>query len=129
MRRRVIAIAVAIAAVCTVVGTASATMEGHEVSQVDLYAACPLTPDIFGGVNYPNTELEPWLTRNPVNADNFSGAFQQDRWDDGGAKGLVASWSFNDGLTWGDTALPFSKCALPYYNGTPCPPTAGVASP
>src|SRR5918912_3015686 len=112
MRRRVIAIAVAIAAVCTVVGTASATMEGHEVSQVDLYAACPLTPDIFGGVNYPNTEPEPWVARNPANPDNFIGAFQQDRWSDGGARGLESAYSFNDGHTWTNVALPFSKCAI-----------------
>src|SRR5438105_3926748 len=86
---------------------------------------------IYGGVaiNHPNTELEPWVARNPLNPDNQTGAFQQDRWSDGGAKGLVASWSFNDGLKWGVTALPFSKCALPYYGGAPCPPTQGVASP
>ena len=128
--KRLFRVAVALAAAgLAVAGAAYATMEGHQVSVSNPYAACPLTPDIFGGVNYPDTELEPWVTRNPANADNFSGAFQQDRWSDGGAKGLVAGWSFNDGLKWGVTALPFSKCALPYYGGAPCATTQGVASP
>jgi hypothetical protein len=129
MKRVFLAAAALLVVALAVVGGAFATMEGHQVSVVNPYAACPITPDIFGGVNYPDTELEPWVARNPASPDNLIGSFQQDRWSDGGAKGLVGSWSFNDGLKWGDTALPFSKCALPYYATTPCPPTAGVASP
>ena len=30
--------------------------------------------DIFGGVNYPNTEPEPWLARNPANPAHASSA-------------------------------------------------------
>jgi hypothetical protein len=122
--------ATAAAAAATLVGAggALATMEGHQVSVVNPFAACPLTPDIFGGVNYPNTELEPWVARNPANPDNMIGGFQQDRWSDGGAKGLVAAYSFNDGLKWDNVALPFSKCAIPAYGPAPCP-TNGVGSP
>ena len=110
--------------------TGAATMEGHQVSVLDPYAACiGVGADPFGGVNYPDSELEPWVARNPADPNNMIGAFQQDRWSDGGARGLVAGWSFNDGLKWGVTALPFSKCALPYYGGTPCPTTAGIGSP
>jgi hypothetical protein len=61
------------------------------------------------------------VAKNPANEDNFIGGHQQDRWSDGGAKGLVASWSFNDGYTWGDTPLPFSKCAAPFYGGAVLP--------
>jgi hypothetical protein len=122
--------AVAVAAVAlAVAGGAYATMEGHEVSTVDPYALCPITPDIFGGVNYPNTEPEPWVARNPADDDNLIGSFQQDRWSSGGARGLTASWTFNDGANWDVTALPFSKCALPYYAGVPCEQPQGVASP
>src|SRR5256886_8605611 len=130
--KRLFRVAVALAAVgLAVAGGAYGTMEGHQVSVSNPYAACPLTPDIFGGVNYPDTELEPWVTRNPANADNFSGTFQQDRWSDGGAKGLVAGWSFNDGLKWGVTALPFSKCAASTYGAAPCPiqPASATAAP
>ena len=43
-------------------------------------------------VNYPNTELEPFMAVNPVN-EHIIGVYQQDRWSDGGAHGLVASRS------------------------------------
>jgi hypothetical protein len=108
---------------------ALATMEGHEASVVDPFLACPLTPDVFGGVNYPNTEPEVWLAHNPANVDNYIGTFQQDRWSDGGARGLVAGYSFNDGHLWNDVALPFSKCAIPYYSAAPCPISVGSPVP
>lgn len=101
----------------------SATMEGHEVSVVDPFASCVgigAGPQ-FGAENYPNTEPEPWAAKNLANPDNLIGAFQQDRWNDGGDKGLVAGYSFDDGHTWGDTPLPFSLCAAPFYGGNVLP--------
>jgi len=85
--------------VCTLAAAGAATNQGHEASPAgDPFAACSIGQDVFGGVNYADTELEPWLARNLANPDNMIGSYQQDRWDDGGAKGLVASWSFKDGL-------------------------------
>ncbi|HEX6348310.1 MAG TPA: sialidase family protein [Candidatus Dormibacteraeota bacterium] len=75
----------------------------------------------FGAENYPNTEPEVWEAKNPANPNNFIGALQQDRWNDGGDKGLTASWSFDNGYHWGETALPFSLCAGPYYGGNVLP--------
>src|SRR5258708_37349870 len=40
--------------------------------------------------NYRNSEVEPSLAVNPVKAANLIGAWQQDRWSDGGAHGLTA---------------------------------------
>ena len=102
---------------------AFATLEGHEASPGDPYANCVgvgAGPQ-FGAENYPNTEPEVWLAKNPANPNNFVGTMQQDRWNDGGAKGLTASWSFNDGLHWGETPLPFSLCAAPFYGGAVLP--------
>jgi hypothetical protein len=102
---------------------AFATLEGHEASPGDPFANCigvGAGPQ-FGAENYPNTEPEVWLAKNPSNPNNFIGAIQQDRWNDGGAKGLVAPWSFNDGYHWGETPLPFSECAAPYYGGNVLP--------
>ena len=42
---------------------------------------------------YPNSEIEPRSTINPTNAMNIVAEYQQDRWSDGGARGLVASVS------------------------------------
>ncbi len=102
---------------------AFATLEGHEASPGDPYAHCVgigAGPQ-FGAENYPNTEPEVWVAKNPANPNNFIGAIQQDRWNDGGDKGLVAPWSFDDGYHWGETALPFSLCANQYYGGTALP--------
>ncbi|MGF6545721.1 sialidase family protein [Paraburkholderia youngii] len=83
------------------------------VSGPSPYAACSIAGQ--PGTNYLNAEVEPWLAVNPTNPRNLIGAWQQDRWSDGGAHGLVAGFSFDGGATWGKAPLPFSACAV----GTP----------
>lgn len=63
------------------------------------------------GTVYTNSEIEPWVAVNPANLSNVIGAWQQDRWDNGGARGLVSAASFDGGVTWIRTAMPFSACA------------------
>ncbi len=63
------------------------------------------------GTVYVNAEVEPWVAINPANPSNVIGAWQQDRWSNGGAHGLVAGYSFDGGHTWAQTNLPFSACA------------------
>jgi len=63
------------------------------------------------GVVYDNTEVEPFVAVNPTNPNNIIGAYQQDRWSDGGARGLVASYSTDGGTTWARSFAGFSKCA------------------
>jgi hypothetical protein len=86
-----------------------------KVSKGDPFAACRVGGNIFGAVNYQSAEVEPWIAANPANAGNLIGTWQQDRWSDGGAKGQVASWSFDGGKTWGQTPQPFTTCAQPFY--------------
>ncbi len=73
------------------------------------YANC--TAGAGTGTVYVNAEVEPYVAINPANALNIVGAWQQDRWNNGGAHGLVAGYSFDGGQTWGETPLPFSACA------------------
>ena len=47
--------------------------------------------------NFANTEVEPWVDVNPTNPDNIVATWQQDRWSDGGSRGLVAGVSTNGG--------------------------------
>ena len=54
----------------------------------------------LGSTLYMNAEPEMRSAINPTNANNIVGAYQQDRWDDGGARGLVSSWSNDGGATW-----------------------------
>lgn len=64
-----------------------------------------------GSVNYPNAEVEPWVAVNPKDPGNIIGAWQQDRWSDGGSHGLVAGYTTNGGASWHEVAQPFTKCA------------------
>jgi hypothetical protein len=75
------------------------------------FSACTPLP-AAGGTNYLNTEVEPWLAANPANPSNLIAVYQQDRWSNGGARGLVAASSSNGGATWSSPlALPFDVCA------------------
>jgi hypothetical protein len=74
------------------------------------FAACTIggTPD---SVNYVNAEVEPWVAVNPANSNNRIGVYQQDRWNDGGAHGLVAAVSHDGGATWAHSWAHFSLCS------------------
>jgi len=62
-------------------------------------------------VLYQNAEVEPSVAVNPTNPDNIVGFWQQDRWSDGGAHGLLAGVSMDGGQTWSHSAPKFSRCA------------------
>src|SRR5437867_3593818 len=66
--------------------------------------------DIAGrGVNYPGSEVEPQIAVNPRDPANLIATWQQDRWSNGGAKGVVTGVSFDAGHSWARTLVPFSK--------------------
>ena len=46
------------------------------------------------GVNYPKTKIEPWVDDNPKNQRNLIAGWQQDRWSNGGSRGIPAGVSF-----------------------------------
>ena len=52
------------------------------------------------GTNYVNAEVEPYVAVNPANPTNYIGVWQQDRWSNGGAHGLMSAASFDGGATW-----------------------------
>ena len=80
------------------------------VSGPSPYASCTIG-DTSSSTNSVNAEVEPYVAVNPTNHSNIIGVWQQDRWNDGGAHGLVAGFSTDGGLTWSETPLPFSACA------------------
>jgi hypothetical protein len=90
------------------VGLAAATTL-VTVSGPSPYATCP--NDGQTGTNYVNAEVEPYVAVNPTNTGNIIGVWQQDRWSNGGAHGLVAGFSFDGGASWDETTLPFNACA------------------
>jgi hypothetical protein len=71
------------------------------------------------GTVFTNAEVEPWADVNLANDDNVVGAWQQDRWSNGGANGNLSAYSTDGGQSWttppvsaaSDTGQPkFSRC-------------------
>lgn len=81
----------------------------------DPFAACtaddPATQQTFSTL-YPSAEPEPRADVNPTNALNIAGAYHEDRWDNGGDRGLVSSATHNGGVTWNRIVVPgITKCS------------------
>lgn len=78
-------------------------------------ASSPFAPDCGGpsggGTLFVNAEVEPSMAVNPLNPSNLIGAWQQDRWSNGGAQGLVTGASGDGGQTWMLQSVPFSRCS------------------
>src|SRR5438105_5414537 len=89
-------------------GLALAASGPVDVSGLSPFAACTVGGP---GTNYPNSEVEPFVAVNPANPSNIVGVFQQDRWSNGGAHGLVASTSHDGGKTWSESFAHFSNCS------------------
>ncbi|MGH8829080.1 MAG: sialidase family protein, partial [Jiangellaceae bacterium] len=58
------------------------------------------------GTVFLNSEVEPWIDVNPTDPDNVVGIWQQDRWSNGGARGLVTGVSEDGGATWQEVVIP-----------------------
>jgi hypothetical protein len=101
-------VTMAAASVLLLTTTGSVSAATDRVSGPSPFSTCTLGGP---GTNYPNAEVEPSVSVNPTNARNVVGLWQQDRWSNGGSRGLVAGFSFNGGTTWAETPLPFSACA------------------
>ena len=83
-------------------------------SQVRITARSPLAAncDLSSGtgIMFPGAEVEPQIAVDPQDASHLIGVWQQDRWSDGGARGLRTGYSFDGGLTWSLTQAPFTRC-------------------
>ena len=75
--------------------------------------------------NYLGSEVEPMVAVDPTNPSHLVGAWQQDRWLDGGAHGLVAGYSFDGGATWKRTPIPAPRARSRLKPSGPWPPRSG----
>jgi hypothetical protein len=118
--RRTFLVAAA-AALAAALGAPSAGAAPLTVSPGALVSTpSPFTPGCGGDAegsfpgtnyNYLNSEVEPWLAIRPNNHNDVAGMWQQDRWSDGGAHGLVAAVSHDGGASFAYSAPHFSVCA------------------
>jgi hypothetical protein len=84
-------------------------------SGADLFAGCTTGADPDAdppSAVYNGTAVEPYVASDPSTPLNLIGVYQQDRWTDGGAKGLAAVHSADGGATWSAAnSAEFSQCA------------------
>jgi hypothetical protein len=77
---------------------------------IQLSGATPFTNphDIIGqsGTVFLNSGVEPDFAVDPTNPHHIVGIWQQDRWSNGGARGIMTAVTFDGGLTWRETPLP-----------------------
>ena len=86
---------------------APVALEDRVVSGLSPFAAgCGGT----GGTSYVNAEVEPYLAVNPRDPNHLIASWQQDRWSNGSARGLLAGVSLDGGTTWTHSQAPFSHC-------------------
>jgi hypothetical protein len=102
--RQVVALAAATALLA--VGTAVATVDptvrvsptASPFGGTPTGAACQGATQT--GTNYPGAEVEPFVDVNLANDDNLVGAWQQDRWSNGGSTGQMSAYSTDGGQNW-----------------------------
>jgi hypothetical protein len=87
-----------------------------QVSGASPIAACDGDDGNVGGTNFLDSEVEPWLSVDPSNPNVLIGAWQQDRWSNGGSEGLVTATSTNGGASWSVNSLTKSSICT---GGTP----------
>src|SRR6266852_4921690 len=105
MHKKTLLVQVVVALIVMATMATSASASAFTVAPLKLASGpSPFASCTIGGpgTNYVNAEVEPWVDINPTNSSNLVGVFQQDRWSNGGAHGLVATFSSDGGATWGE---------------------------
>jgi len=108
MRRSVLLAVIAILAIVPVV--AAGTLVATTPIAVSATAASPfgattctnedLAAQQAHSTVFLNSEVEPWVASDPGSLGRLVGAYQQDRWNDGGSRGIVSAISSDGGATW-----------------------------
>jgi len=115
MRSRTGIASFALAVALSLVTAAPSTAGAFTVSPLTVlsgpspFADCSIAGQT--GTNFLNSEVEPWVEVNPTNPNNVIAVWQQDRWSNGGARGLVTAVTHDGGATWSTTFAHFSTCS------------------
>ena len=79
----------------------------------------PFSPFCQGmqvGTDYLNAAVEPSVAVDPTNPQHLIGVWQQNRWSNGAADGILTAVSTDAGVTWTNTSAAFSKCTGGTFN-------------
>lgn len=102
----------AVIRLAVVAALAFATAAAGRAAWTTISAHSPYSGCAAAGLDglFADAEVEPSLAADPRNPRRLVASYQQDRFTNGGARGLVAATS-GDGRTWVRSALPFGACA------------------
>jgi hypothetical protein len=82
-----------------------------KVSSASSLTGCPFGASDDFAAAYDGAEVEPQVAVNPINPNEITGVSQQDRWPDGGARGLTSWRSTNGATSWSKLPdVPWSAC-------------------
>ncbi|HEY5845442.1 MAG TPA: sialidase family protein [Microlunatus sp.] len=87
---------------------AAADPGSPRVSGPSPYTACTAAGS---GDLYPDAEVEVNVASDPAKPGHLIAVWQQDRFSNGGSRGIVAASSQDAGRSWSRTTLPFNRCA------------------
>ena len=79
------------------------------------YAGC-IPASTQTGRNYLNAETEPQVAVNPTNTNNIVGQWHQDRWSNGGSRGIAGAYTADGGASWIGVTVPTSNCTPGGFN-------------
>jgi hypothetical protein len=107
-------IARCVGAACVTVAVGAAGAGAATVGPItQVSGGSPYTAGCSGhtepGTNFLGAEVEPWIAVGPTGG--LVGAWQQDRWSNGGAHGQLAAVSA-DGTSWTSSFADFNRCSL-----------------
>jgi hypothetical protein len=102
-----VAVALAVSSAAPAVASTASLEALHDFADSSPFAdGCGLA-----GPAVPDAEVEPSIAVNPADPKNIVVAWQQDRFQDGAARGTVVGSSKDGGATWTQTTVPgLSKC-------------------
>ena len=94
---------------------AAVSFQLQPVATVQVSSSTPFVPGCAGERPmdrlYVDSAVEPHLAINPRDPDHLVAVWQQDRFGNGGARGILAAVSRDGGHTWQQSAAPFSRCS------------------
>ena len=109
-KKRILAYIVCLFFISTLTGAtvvwADSLVQVSSISPFGVLTNCGDFPGISNGINFVNSEVEPWVVVNPADPDNIVAFWQQDRWSNGGARGNVAGVSLDGGSSWDIVPVP-----------------------
>jgi hypothetical protein len=118
MRRTIVVAAVAAATIAAAGGGTAAAAPFSIGADLNVsgpgsstLTTCPFGMTADFAAAYDSAEVEPQVAVNPIDPGEMVGVTQQDRWPDGGARGLSSWMSSNGGSSWAKLAdVPWSAC-------------------